>query len=68
MAKRGSTRPWRVRFEWENGVTDTDTKTSRGDAEALRDLVLRTAEQRQLHVTVEISHRDRPKESEISKR
>ncbi len=25
MAKRGETRPWRMRFVWDNGVKDTVT-------------------------------------------
>jgi hypothetical protein len=33
MAKRGETRPWRVRFEWANGVKGVDTFRTEEDAE-----------------------------------
>lgn len=33
MAKRGERRPWRVRFEWANGVKGVDTFRTEEDAE-----------------------------------
>lgn len=34
MAKKGSTRPWRLTFEWASGIKDTQTFATHWDAEA----------------------------------
>lgn len=33
MAKRGSTRPWRMKFEWDNGVKGVVTFHTEEEAE-----------------------------------
>lgn len=41
MAKRGETRPWRVRYEWENGVKGCETFSDEWRAEACADEIRR---------------------------
>lgn len=65
MAKRGEVRPWRVRYEWPNGIGGTDTypteERARECAERLARYVGPDGESR---ATVTLSHRDRPAEVE----
>lgn len=57
MAKRGETRPWQVRYEWENGVKGTGSYVSEDRAQAQADMIRTTAERRDMRVTVTVGHR-----------
>lgn len=60
MAKRGETRPWRVRFEWKNGVKGTSSHITREDAESRAAEIRRNAELRDAIedlILCEVSHR-----------
>jgi hypothetical protein len=60
MAKRGETRPHRVRFEWANGVKGCETFTSRDRANDFMDQLARTATQSGLEVTFEYTLSTKP--------
>lgn len=66
MAKRGETRPWRVRYEWENGVKGCETFSDEWRAEACADEIRRAAEHRDLSVSITIEHRDEPQRKVVS--
>jgi hypothetical protein len=57
MAKRGERRPWKVRYEWSNGIKGTDSYTSRDQAEMKAEQIRRTAVARDMVVTVDVTHR-----------
>lgn len=57
MAKRGETRPWRVRFRWDNGVNGTATYATRDGAEFEKAKIERYAELADASVTVSIEDR-----------
>lgn len=39
MSKRGETRPWRVAFEWSNGVKGVDTYSRKDEADMNADRI-----------------------------
>jgi len=57
MAKRGERRPWRVRFEWDNGVKGADSYSSESLAELKADEIRRAAESQDRQVTITIEDR-----------
>ena len=57
MPKRGAKLPWRVYFEWSNGIKGTRACYSRDDAEMYADQIRRAGESRSdASVTVVIEH------------
>jgi hypothetical protein len=57
MAKRGETRPWRVRYEWENGVKGCETYRTEGDALRFADEVRRNSERNDMTVQIDVTAR-----------
>lgn len=58
MAKHGETRPYRVRYEWPNGVKGTET---RGTLESARFIALEICRHGAMHgtdCTITITHRE----------
>lgn len=59
MAKRGESRPWRVRFEWLSaGVTGTSTHPTEDRLELAVEELRRTAVRRESLLHLEYGHRD----------
>jgi hypothetical protein len=57
MAKRGETRPWRMRFEFENGICGTETFHSEEQANFKADQIRRNAANREMTVAIKITNR-----------
>lgn len=58
MAKRGSARPWRVRYHWTNGVTGVDTYHDQEEAEMKAEQIRQAAARRaDVDVTVTVERR-----------
>ena len=56
MAKRGEKQPWKVRYEWSNGVKGMNSYTSEDLAESKADQIRQAGERRDdisVSVTVE---------------
>lgn len=62
MAKRGESRPYRVRYEWPNGIDGTETRASRQQADELAHRVAAYVGPDSSRPTVTVTHRDRPDE------
>jgi hypothetical protein len=57
MAKRGETRPYRMHFEWDNGVKSTQTFHSEEARQRVIDQIRETAERIDREVTITTSER-----------
>lgn len=57
MAKRGETRPWQVRYVWENGVKGCEVRRTEDDALRFADEVRRNAERRGMTAEVTVTNR-----------
>jgi hypothetical protein len=57
MAKRGETRPHRLRFTWSNGVKGTETFIDTDRLGMFLDRMKGTAARREMTVEVEYTHR-----------
>ena len=56
MAKRGEKQPWKVRFEYENGICGQRAFTDEWSAEHAAEKIRENGERRELAVTVEVFH------------
>lgn len=56
MAKRGEKQPWKVRFEYENGICGQRAFTDEWSAEHAAEQIRENGERRELAVTVEVFH------------
>lgn len=57
MAKRGETRPWRVRFEWANGIKGTITTDAVEYADDHAAKLCRNADNNGSSILIRIEHR-----------
>lgn len=60
MAKKGSRRPWRVRFAWAGGVCGCETFEDLDRAKTLIDTLRRNAGRNGSGCHVTVVHRDHP--------
>jgi hypothetical protein len=59
MAKRGETRPWRVRYEWiETGLKGTETRATFQEARRFADELEATSDRRGMPLAYTVQHRD----------
>lgn len=66
MAKRGQLRPWKMRYEWPNGITGTDAFVTQEDARTRGRRIARAVSPAdgESRPAVTVWHRDRPDEVE----
>lgn len=58
MAKRGETRPWRVTYEWDNGIKGSQSYQTEDHANLKADEIRRNAAHTDATVMVTVAHRD----------
>jgi hypothetical protein len=60
MAKRGETRPWRIKYEWLGGLGGTETRSTLEEARSFADTLCDNSDRRHTHITITVQHRDEP--------
>lgn len=60
MPKRGSRQPYRVSYQWDNGIKGATARYDLDDANLLADQIEASARSRELGVTITVLHVETP--------